>query len=662
MKYIKIIFSFTMFLLLAILSFSFSNLVDSELIIGYKQVVEVKENTFEKGKKDIINSMNSFSDENRINMIYAIPNYSNEEIQNDIYLFGNDDKVSSKKIVPFSPKKKNNMLSLKEFEFKDIAGKYFLEKKINPKQLSEFFYEQGLIVTIYNMDFFEIFITLLFDNGLVITFLSLLLIFLVLSFQSVIINFKEYSIKKLSGFSFRKIYLDDFFYDKIKWLICPLILYLSSITLLFIIGYREHIIFFAKTLGFVYLFSIIIMLIIDYFSYILFLLINVPEMLKDKKPYLFLSIFNNTSKVLILILLSTILIQNNKLLHELEVITNSFEIWEKMDDYYTIEIAPKQYNKKEIVELSNKLKQFALDGENNEAILFRNNNIYEPKLSDYGPEQGNVMYVNNNFLKFYDNLVDNNLVDYMFRKKTKKPIVFFPVENRSEIEKLIDRYNAWLEFNLEKEAVTFNTFEIDFLDNNLDIYSFDTRTEKKFSFLKNPAIIVLNIEDMDPDYIFASISQGVYLFKDIELINKSIQKNKLTNDIVGITNFKDNAQYEINELRTKMIFLKFSVLILLIVLLLLIYTNLNQYIERVNIEIFIKVIHGYNLIKIYLNYLLINLVGIYSIVVITMLLMNNLFFIRFLFVIASLEFLINICYIYYFTRVKILKKYKEVNT
>ncbi|MCE3309764.1 bacteriocin-associated integral membrane family protein, partial [Staphylococcus aureus] len=89
---------------------------------------------------------------------------------------------------------------------------------------------------------------------------------------------------------------------------------------------------------------------------------------------------------------------------KLKNIYDSEKIWQKLDNYYTLEISPNIRNSEEKQILETNIYNLIKKSEQLGGLLLKNNNIANPDKNNYIPENGNVFFINNNFLNFYKNI------------------------------------------------------------------------------------------------------------------------------------------------------------------------------------------------------------------------------------------------------------------
>ncbi|MDN8963484.1 bacteriocin-associated integral membrane family protein, partial [Staphylococcus aureus] len=83
---------------------------------------------------------------------------------------------------------------------------------------------------------------------------------------------------------------------------------------------------------------------------------------------------------------------------------DSEKIWQKLENYYTLEISPNIRNLEEKQILETNVYNLIKKSEQLGVLILNNNNIANPDKNNYIPENGNVFFINNNFLNLYKNI------------------------------------------------------------------------------------------------------------------------------------------------------------------------------------------------------------------------------------------------------------------
>ncbi|WP_367121205.1 hypothetical protein [Staphylococcus capitis] len=208
-------------------------------------------------------------------------------------------------------------------------------------------------------------------------------------------------------------------------------------------------------------------------------------------------------------------------------------------------------------------------------FLIRSNNIYNPKIHNYNPYSGNILYVNQNFLKLYskDIISIQTLLD-----KPQTIEIILPKEQAKAFHKIKDEFIEWSYFQNEFKKKL--NIEVINSKNNNNIFSYDNRTENSYKFLRSPVIVILNSKDLADDFYYASLSQGAYLFKNYNHIEESLNRLHLKNYVSGITSYTDSIEKNLRGTNIKLIIVTFSGLLLMIVGIITIIFDIQYYFEQ----------------------------------------------------------------------------------
>ncbi|PTI67616.1 hypothetical protein BU102_12945 [Staphylococcus xylosus] len=121
---------------------------------------------------------------------------------------------------------------------------------------------------------------------------------------------------------------------------------------------------------------------------------NIPQAIKGKKPYTLIRTVTIICKIFILFILSYLLIKNINTYDSIKRIKETEAFWSNLNDYYIIELAPFKYTELEERDIAKKFHALVKETEEkHESILIRNNNLYQPSLKNYSPDNGNVILV-----------------------------------------------------------------------------------------------------------------------------------------------------------------------------------------------------------------------------------------------------------------------------
>ncbi|HDJ2326157.1 TPA: DUF1430 domain-containing protein, partial [Staphylococcus aureus] len=273
-------------------------------------------------------------------------------------------------------------------------------------------------------------------------------------------------------------------------------------------------------------------------------------------------------------------------------------------------------------------------------LLLKNNNIANPDKNNYIPENGNVFFINNNFLNFYKNINhDFKMID----NHSDKINVFIPPRlqyQKSEIQK---NHQGWIDFQKQQNKKV----DVQVLSKNVSVFSFDRTTNLKFGYLDSPIVMLLTLDDLTGDFYLAAVSQGGYLFKDLDTLKQLLKDNHLEEEISGITNYKDSVLNELNETKTKMIITIVTIIINVFILLIATVFETIQYFSWNKKQLLLRKIHGYSLFSSNVRYLTISILLSIMLAYTTHILFGSKILLFIIMSIAIIQHLLQIAYIKY---------------
>ncbi|HDH4022338.1 TPA: DUF1430 domain-containing protein, partial [Staphylococcus aureus] len=258
----------------------------------------------------------------------------------------------------------------------------------------------------------------------------------------------------------------------------------------------------------------------------------------------------------------------------------------------------------------------------------------------YIPENGNVFFINNNFLNFYKNINhDFKMID----NHSDKINVFIPPRlqyQKSEIQK---NHQGWIDFQKQQNKKV----DVQVLSKNVSVFSFDRTTNLKFGYLDSPIVMLLTLDDLTGDFYLAAVSQGGYLFKDLDTLKQLLKDNHLEEEISGITNYKDSVLNELNETKTKMIITIVTIIINVFILLIATVFETIQYFSWNKKQLLLRKIHGYSLFSSNVRYLTISILLSIMLAYTTHILFGSKILLFIIMSIAIIQHLLQIAYIKY---------------
>lgn len=594
MKFFKLILDVITLCLVSTLILIFTWRETDELLPGSSNIIHIStwDHTF--NKKDIFNEIEKISKQENISIYKSITTPEPSKMRY-LYLF-NENIASIQKMKGYQSINYETLLS------KDVRGDYYIVgNTFNPNNLKQQLHEKGLEAEIYHINKPKLFISIINDKDLLFPIISLLFIYILYFFHNTINTFKAHSIKQIHGYRLPKIILENT--SKALIYYCSLLFITILISLLF---FKQFDIFYSSIaflirtfIGVLICFGIIFLIYIS--SFILVINNNIPQAIKGKKPYTLIRTVTIICKIFILFILSYLLIKNFNTYDSIKRIKETEAFWSNLNDYYIIELAPFKYTELEERDISKKFHALVKETEEkHESILIRNNNLYQPSLKNYSPDNGNIIFVNKHFLSLYKGVLQK----YLAHVNTKNNItLLLPPSTRTNTNEIKNDFKDWIKFQQDVLNQQDN-LKIIQVKHKFEIYTFDTKSHLKNSFSKNPIVVLLDTNNLGDSFYFSSITQGSYLFKNYQVTVDYLKKYELSDVVSGVTNYKEIILNNYKELNTKFVVVSISIILSIITLVLTIIFDTQQYFKNNLKLLMIRKIYGFNLIRNNINFLL----------------------------------------------------------
>lgn len=599
MKWFKIILDVTVILLISTLLFLYTYKENEQALPSSKYLVEVTEWDHRYNKQDIFNTITQFAEKEHITIYKVMPNYQNEKINKDIYVFNSTQQAS---LNSFNTTQKYNYINEKELIKRDVKGKYIItDSHFNDKKLKSTLKTKGVTIETHHLDRVTMVIGLIAEMNLMIPIIALLLVYLLYYIYDKNIHFKAYAVKTLHGYTLPKMIFEKLGLKCTYWLLLFIIQVVISYMILLLLNYNGNLKLYMIRLSVITGIFLIIISVINLWTYLMLLNLNIANMIKGKQHFKTIRLINTCAKGVLLALLTIVIIQNMSVITELNKIKSSEKYWKILDDYYTVEFAPSNGNE----EVQNKRMiashQLIKDSEkHHNTILIKANNPHSIK-NNYSPYEGKVVFVNQTFWDLYNKYYPTGLT-----MNNNKDVleVLLPTKYKSQFKKVNNEYREW--FNTLKDK-HYKDGKINISLANKDdyhIFSFNNRSISDLILVPSPIIVNVQSTDLWDDFYYSMLSQGGYLFKDYDTLVKNIEKYNLENDVSGITNYKDSIMQEYRDNNIKLVIYIVSEIIIAIVAIIIILFDVKYYFDQNKKRILIEKIHGYTALRSNYKYLM----------------------------------------------------------
>ncbi|EIA4796912.1 DUF1430 domain-containing protein [Staphylococcus pseudintermedius] len=575
---------------------------DSEILTGSRVMLEVESWDYQHSKAEVFEKFEKVAKDTDIAIFKVVIDHKEHQVDKAIYAF--NEKANHHTIAPMNTTYSYHHLTHDQLMQRDVRGDYFILDDIgNKEQLKVALESVGLKVRMGSVQSWMIYGDVLINRGLLLPFVTLLIIYLLYHLHYRSRNFKTYATMRLHGYRFFNIFFLNIKKTTIRWLALAISVGLFSIGLLKWLGLDGQLEYFVSRLIVADILFWMTLSISSLLSCILLIRIDIPLMIKGLKPYRLLRAMNHISKLSMLVLLTLLILPNLNQMKKLEQIQETETWWGKLDDYYTIDLKPIRRSMNEEMEFAKRYHQMVVYSEQHEQALLMNQNVlYEPSQTNYTPEEGNVLFVNQNFVDFFKSQLRDlpNLED-----RPGQIELYLPPQAKNETSAIRADFQDWVNYQLPNpESKT--KVQVTQLKNPYDIYAFDVRTGLSTTYMKSPAILMLNAKDLTDDFYYATLSQGELIFKNYENIVRNIDRFNLKDDVQGVTNYKDSVMKKYREAQTKWMVYSFSSAIAMAVLCIVTLLDVLHYFEQHRQWLLMRKMFGFRRWQNYRNYIILN--------------------------------------------------------
>lgn len=585
MKKFKLCLDIIVLLLISGLLYVFTFKEQEEIIPNSSHVITITNWDKTSSKSKVLNTIKAQAKNQNIQIIKIVKDFDQKS---SIFLF-NENLRDTASYNDW--KESSSFLSFEQLLNKDLKGKYFvIGNHFHEEHLVNALQKQGVTVEIEKINRSHLFIELIDENQLLIPLIFLITLYLLYFIYDRGHNFKLYAVQRLHGFSFLQIMLHRSWHKFAYWIMMNISTTVINAIIIFLSQWSITLSTFLFRLVILLIIFNGLILILWVTSYILLLTINVVPTLKGKKSHKILIFLGSIAKCLMVLTLSFLLAQNLNSYEKLNNIQQSQKFWKSLNDYYMLEISPNHRNDDDKKILEEKVYRLVEKSENHGGLLLKNNNIANPEPDNYVPENGNIFFMNHNFISFY------KTKDHHFESlndSSENITVYIPNHLKEQKSAIQNNHQEWANFQKKQNQ----NVVIRILSKDINIFSFDQVSNRKFQYLNAPILMVLEPNDVSKDFYLAAVSQGGYLFKDSDALKRLIKTYQLEDDISGITNYTDSVVTELNETKTQMMITLITIIINICILMIASIFETLQYIDLNKKQLLIKKIHGISLIK-----------------------------------------------------------------
>lgn len=456
----------------------------------------------------------------------------------------------------------------------------------------------------------------------------LYLITAILIFYDILNSYKEIAIEKLNGYSNKRIWLSRICVILItQFFIFLLVSFITSIII-----FKQYNIYYLKFILSLLFLNIIFLLV----SFIMFSIpfiyvkhIKIVDMLKNKNEINTIIKMNSVIKIVLTVILLTMSITSISDYKQIKGFYNdSFKVWEKTKNYvvipYLYALPPNLIN--------TKLTKFSVDLYkyfNKTGAILADFEVVSNEYLTQNPSKNNnietTIKVNPNYLS-QNFIYDMNNKKINISEKNKNFVLLVPQKYKAQKQKIINFYtfqNGQVEIENQKTSIIWIKNDQKIFSYRLDI------NPKEGNTVKNSIIQVLTENNgTDSDYdIVLGVNGNPFKIKTnnpngiSNYIRPKLKELGINQYLPEITSVYDSISYDIEHIKLIMEISIVSTLISLFGIVIITIQNIFNYFEQNKRILAIESFHGYKMRDKYLNYLK-NISIIWAIIIIASLVIS----------------------------------------
>ncbi|MGG4181133.1 DUF1430 domain-containing protein [Virgibacillus pantothenticus] len=447
-----------------------------------------------------------------------------------------------------------------------------------------------------------------------------ILLFLLVTLYEIFMRYNEIAVYKLHGYRSANI-VQTLIREKLRQFFLVTAI-LGIIGIIFIYFYNH----FKGLQGFLFywlmVYSIFSVMLILIYLCSLFVIreVNIPAMIKHKRPLKRITVLNMASKVFYAIIITTLLLNLLGTYDQLKQKLTVLDEWDVLENYsiteYQYDLSDdsneRQKTEKELGEKSKEL----FSSLNHKSLLVAPSQGYDkllddrkaqPALNRLDPYEGNNIVVNETYVK-------------KFIKPINKPIpttndttlqLYVPKKYKDSEDKLRKTYLDWFRSQKYMDALVAGELteteynqkkldiEITYIANDKKYFLFNYGDSYQVDYAVDPIFAMITADTFGPS-AYLSYLTGGRLFVRTDNPSKpytellpTIEKSKLENSILATPNVYTEVAYEISSVKSAFILnLIMLIAILIVSIIILAFITVN-YLERNKLFIAVKTIHGY---------------------------------------------------------------------
>ena len=503
----------------------------------------------------------------------------------------------------------------------EINGTYLA--KIDQNQLGQLLQNMkslGLKSSVMKLNFRNEFIEQGDTLDAIPIFLSLLSILMIVMILEKISNFKKFAIMELNGWSKLRIVISQSKKDA-KWfgvLIAAVLLFQIAylVTNLTNAGSQIFLEFGFTIAALIF----IIVLLMDFGSYLSLYAIELVTTIKGESPSKRFIALGYLIKIFLLLLVLLNATNLTTVFRGYQSDKKVMNLWEKRHSGYTIEFSGGVHGSEAAV--GKKFHRLLIDTPS--AILSRNSQRSHPSLNSIDFYNGNVMFVNDNYLKF------NPVANPGTLKKSRRineVTILIPKSRWQQKKEVLKEFEEFNKFQKDLPNVSSKNQRIrihtQLIRDNHEVFNYTINDSIKSSLSDNPIIVVINDSLFSDDFYLSSASQGMIQFENLNQLQKSIDKRGLKYSVVGFTDAKTRVSDFNKKMKQRLISLVTVTVLSILQLIFVILFVSSTFLLEQRQKMAVYTIFGQSNLPLISKFIIFNVVGDLSISIVMGIVMRN---------------------------------------
>lgn len=339
------------------------------------------------------------------------------------------------------------------------------------------------------------------------------------------------------------------------------------------------------------------------------------SLVKGRRPLAFLGVVSATTQGVVLVVIFLSISSTLSAAETVRADQRQNKRWAVAADYATLRFAP-GYGDDELNTATGGFGRLVREQESRgAAILAYHPGATNPSAFGYGPDQGNSLIVNPQFLR-EQRILDPDgaeLAELPARSNTIHLLI--PENLHDHQSEIVGEYAAWASFqrSLQDPSTDAESAEISVVGirSHQEIFNYGGTFSMKEMTQIDPVIAVVPAQAhvASDDLYLAAATQGSVLFKDQDALTQSLQREELDRFILSIDTASDHALAELSHQRSQVRAYLFTVMVAVAVLMFSSLALAAVYCDRKKQSHFAEYSHGLSFGRIHADYFLLNLLG-----------------------------------------------------